>query len=165
MQSTFVNMSNTLEKAKPFAVRAYESDINKFKKIAAFHPNQQEAFSTILKNNDTDAKINTKLGENEELINGLNAKITELQTLLEQAKADNRTLILQNVEIQSKNTVIQDPSFVFTPNNDLKNKMQRVIGYLIKKGTLSRQSENLPQTLTEKALNYFITNEFNNILK
>lgn len=154
-------MSNTIEKAKPFAVRAYPSDINKFKEIAATHPNQQEAFSSILKGSNTDANNNV----DQNLIHDLNFKISELESLLEHVKADNRALILQNVEIQSKQAVIQEPSFLFTPANDLKNKMQRVIGYLIKKGTLNRHSADLPAQFTEKALNYFITNEFNNILK
>ena len=158
-------MINTTEKAKPFAVRAYQSDINTFKKIAANHPNQQEAFSSILKSINIDANILINEDKHTTVINDLHLKIADLETLLEQVKADNRALILQNVEIQAPQALIQEPSFIFTPNSTLKNKMQRVIGYLIKKGTLNRHSQDLPAQFTDKALNYFITNEFNNILK
>lgn len=159
-------MSTTTQKAVSFALRAYPGDIAEFKELATKHPNQQETFNALLKgsntneNNNVNESLQSELTDLQVLILEKNAQIEELNDISNKLKAQN--LMLLNDLLKTK---IQDPAFVFTPSNEIKNNMQRAITYMITKGKLNRQGKDLPAQFTEQAINYFINNEFTHIKK
>jgi hypothetical protein len=57
------------------------------------------------------------------------------------------------------------PGFIYTPEPVLFRNMQRYFAYLVKRGEISKNEENLPQKLTSKAINYFIKNEYPEVIK
>ena len=94
--------------------------------------------------------------------------------LIDQLKQENEALLNEikalnqkdpekvTIEIEKKLTGTQ---FIFEPDQDLAKKMHRCITYNIKQGKMNRVSQDLPAQFTKVALNYFIKNEYNHILK
>lgn len=142
-------MSKNNNKPQAFAVRSYADNIAWFKELAKNYPNQPETFKALCEGFNKEVNTNNTEG----LETDLALKNNEIETLKNRLE-----------EIKNK-VAVNDPSFVFTPSNDIKTDMQRCISYLIKKGEFNRQDKNLAEKFTKKAIEYFITNEFTFIKK
>lgn len=165
------------ENIKSFTIRdARFEDIDKFndikdrKRLTAGGVFEQLLDGTLSVNTN---KSNENAAEIEELKN----KLVESLQAIDQLKQENdqlkiehenmKSFVSQNpekvtIEVEKKLTGTQ---FIFEPDQDLAKKMHRCITYNIKQGKMNRVSQDLPAQFTKFALNYFIKNEYNHILK
>ncbi len=137
---------------------------------------QSELFSEILKvytSNPTEqTTVNTDEITNE--LNNLRDAFTGLQTENQNIVSEVENLRNVNLVLNEKLTVLESAEpgiklngtqFIFEPSTDQYNKMKRCITFEITKGRMQKGNSNLPNLFTENAINYYIKNEYNHILK
>lgn len=110
----------------------------------------------IQENQDLKAEIEAQKFASNNFIKELNTlanKIKDLETELE-AKKD-----------QNPAEKIQFPSFIYTPQAEQLAQIKRYFALLRKKGQITTDTPNLPQTLTNKAINYLFKNEYPEVIK
>ena len=89
------------------------------------------------------------------------AFISKLQAQIQELKEDLKAA--QNKEPEPLK--IDWPGFIYTPEPVQFRNMQRYFAFMAKRGMIDRNGENLPQELTKKAINYFIKNEYPEVIK
>lgn len=162
------------ENIKSFTIRdARFEDIDKFNDIKdRKRLTAGGVFEQLL---DGTLSVNTnKSNENAEQIEALKEQLQASLLSIDQLKQENEALLNEikalnqkdpekvTIEVEKKLTGTQ---FIFEPDQDLAKKMHRCITYNIKQGKMNRVSQDLPAQFTKVALNYFIKNEYNHILK
>jgi hypothetical protein len=147
---------------KAFTIqKTNEADITKFHENRALQGLTPAGyFSQLL--NQTQNKVNPINTDS------LNEKIKQLENSLENLENLNTRFRKKNAELMDeihilKQSKIEFPEFIASPSIDLANKVKRAAIYEIKNGKLSKT--NFLQDFTNNALNYFIKNEYNHILK
>lgn len=96
-------------------------------------------------------------------IESLTNQLSEAEKERMQAEEQLKQLKAYQLETSAKKPEKQT-AFEFEPSPEQYQQMRRVIAYLIKNGKLNRSSGDLPQALTQRALAYYIKNEFNHII-
>lgn len=151
------------EKIKSLTVQKLpESQIEIFhQERKRFSPEKTPAqYFSLLLENALSGGVNT---ETEEKLTAALTKITELEkriVYLDSVIAENESK--PPLEVEKKLTGTQ---FIFEPKDETFKNMKRSIYYLIKEQKVKKDAPDLVENFTEKAVTYYIKNEFSHILK
>jgi predicted RNase H-like nuclease (RuvC/YqgF family) len=147
-------VGNTLHDTFNLLVNSYK-ELNNLKPEIANNINHVEVASLQKKIADD----STKIMELEMNLEEFKAKIIELENELKNCK-----------EAKPIETIVEpkSPAFVFTPNESTAKNMKRLYALKIKQGKVDKNQSGLTTFLnlyTEKAINYFIKDNYSEILK
>lgn len=169
-------MSN---KPKIFNIKGLSDDLQAvFRKMAIDSGKTHKELMSDLLSGKTliEGKIDTeavnKLSECEKRIKDLEEQLTDKQHDLEalfdslqEQKSQNHILnqAIDDLKSNPAGIILSGHQFVFEPALIQRN-MQRCISQMIRKGKLNRHEPNILQSFTEKAITYFIKNEYPEVL-
>lgn len=96
---------------------------------------------------------------------------TEIKTTIEELNHQVFKLEAENTLLKDKltNTPLPSPlepnTVIYTPPANQLTNIRRYFAFLRKNGKITGSEPNLPQTLIEISINYFIKNEYSEVLK
>lgn len=146
---------------KPFTIKdADVNDINKFNEQKSKKRLTAGGFFSELLNGVNQQVNNNNTNNDIDQVKSLQEANKALTLEIEELK--NQTPATTTIEVEKK---LSGTQFILEPTEAQAKNMRRAITYLIKNGVLSRADKNLPAQFVTKAINYYLKNEFNHILK
>lgn len=171
-------------KPKIFNIKGLSDDLQaNFRKLATDSGKTHSELMAELLSGKTVIENNGKTHELEAMIENQEGSIKDLQVENERLRTLNRDHNLEwhgqlqaakdqitelSTEIEQLNArpagvQLSGHQFIFEPAS-IQRSMQRCISQMIRKGKLNRHEPNILQVFTEKAITYYIKNEYPEVL-
>ncbi len=109
--------------------------------------------------------VNAQLStDNKTLTDTVNALTEQCGQLTDQVATNAGQVVALAAQLAER-VQLSGQQFVYTPSPELGKQMTRAISFDIKKERAKREQKDLPQWFTTKALRFYITNEYDHVLK
>lgn len=153
--------TKTIERAKPYAVRAYPKDIATFQVICKTgFENQQSAFKALLAAFKSPAATNTpEQGENP-AIDSLIVELSEKNTLIDELTAKIEGLTQQ---LTDANAALTNPLLAELDTN-AATAMRKIRPFITKEGGLIKNPTNFKNEFVNIAVKFLINKQYSNLL-
>lgn len=149
-----------VERAVPFAVRAYPTDKTYFQEICKNFENQQNAFKGVLEVFKNKGSINTPTELESPTIDKLVIELSEANALVEDQKLKIDELAKQLTEANEK---LANPHLAELDTNSI-TAMRKIRPFIIKKG-LIKNPDNYKNEFATLAVKFLINTEYSHFLK
>lgn len=119
------------------------------------------------KGNDSGQEVSAILEE----LKSLEERFIQAEKIITNKNEVNESLQLANAQLNEKVNELQNmmqstkESFIISPPVDAMSKINRVIAAMVQENKLQRNSANIKADFAQKAIIYFIKNEYNHVLK